>query len=95
LNPALSLYTDAHAGYRGLDAEYIHETVKFMRLSNVRDFRNSHETALENFLGACFKRAIKGQPMSPLKAFPPERLRCRGDLFGSMSGKDNDGGRLS
>ncbi len=82
------LYTDAHAGYRGLGFGYYHETVDHA----VEYVRGAvHTNGLENFW-ALFKRAIKGTYVSiepfHLNAYVVE------ETFRFNERKDGDGGRF-
>ncbi len=54
------LFTDAHAGYQGLEAEYLHEVVDHA-VEYVRD--HVHTNGMENFW-SLLKRTIKGTYVS-------------------------------
>ena len=82
------LYTDAHAGYRGLGKEYVHQTVDHA-IEYVRGA--VHINGMENFW-SLFKRAIKGTYVSiepfHLNAYVVE------EAFRFNERKDVDGGRF-
>lgn len=88
VEPGSRLFTDFHGGYRGLDAEYIHQTVDHA----VEYVRGAvHTNGIENFW-ALFKRAIKGTYVSVepfhLNAYVVE------ETFRFNERKDTDGGRF-
>lgn len=60
LVPGAELFTDTHRGYRGLDAEYVHQAVDH----SIEYVRGAvHTNGLENFW-SLFKRALKGTYVS-------------------------------
>ena len=82
------LFTDAHAGYRGLGTGYIHRTVDHA----VEYVRSAvHTNGLEN-VWALFKRAIKGTYVS-IEAFHLNSYVVE-ETFRFNERKDNDGGRF-
>lgn len=88
MEPGSRLFTDAHVAYRGLRANYVHETVDHA----VEYVRGAvHTNGLENFW-SLFKRAIKGTYVSiepfHLNAYVVE------ETFRFNERKSNDGGRF-
>jgi hypothetical protein len=86
--PGARLFTDSHAAYRGLDTDYLHETVDHA----VEYVRGAiHTNGMENFW-ALFKRAIKGTYISigpfHLNSYVVE------ETFRFNEREDNDGGRF-
>lgn len=88
VEPGSELFTDTHRGYRGLSADYIHQTVDHS-IEYVRG--NVHTNGLENFW-SLFKRAVKGTYVSitpcHLDAYVVEQT------YRFNERKDNDGGRF-
>jgi len=88
VDPGSRLFTDAHAGYRGLEADYIHQTVDHA-VEYVRG--EAHTNGIENFW-ALFKRAIKGTYVS-IEPFHLDPYVVE-ETFRFNERKDNDGGRF-
>lgn len=88
VEPGSELFTDTHKGYRGLSADYIHQTVDHS-IEYVHD--NIHTNGLENFW-SLFKRTVKGTYVSiapyHLDAYVVEQT------YRFNERKDNDGGRF-
>jgi transposase-like protein len=88
VEPGSELFTDAHRGYRGLSADYIHETVDHS-IEYVRG--KVHTNGLENFW-SLFKRTLNGTYVSiepyHLDAYVVEQT------FRFNESKDDDGGRF-
>lgn len=88
VEPGSELFTDAHRGYRGLSADYIHQTVDHS-IEYVRG--NVHTNGLENFW-SLFKRTVKGTYVS-IEPFHLEPYVVE-QTFRFNERKDNDGGRF-
>lgn len=82
------LYTDAHTGYEGLDAEYIHGVIDHSE-SYVKG--QIHTNGLENFW-SLLKRALKGTYVS-VEPFHLFRYLDE-QVFRFNNRKDNDAGRF-
>jgi hypothetical protein len=88
VEPGSRLLTDAHKGYLGLDADYVHEVVNHA-VEYVRG--TVHTNGIENYW-SLLKRTIKGTYVS----VEPYHLRryVEEQTFRFNERKDNDGGRF-
>lgn len=88
VEPGSELFTDTHKGYRGLSADFLHQTVDHS-IEYVRD--NVHTNGSENFW-SLFKRALKGTYVNVepfhLDAYVVEQT------YRFNERKDTDGGRF-
>ncbi len=88
VEPGSRLLTDAHKGYRGLNAEYVHEVINH----SVEYVRGTiHTNGIENFW-SLLKRGIKGTYVS-VEPFHLQRY-VEEQVFRFNERKDNDGGRF-
>jgi transposase-like protein len=83
------LHTDSHSGYRGLAADYVHQTVHHAALEYVRG--NVHTNGIENFW-SLLKRGLKGTYVS-VEPFHLGRYVSE-QVFRFNERTDNDGGRF-
>jgi len=88
VEPGSRLFTDAHAAYLGLGADYVHEAVDHA-IEYVRGA--VHTNGMENFW-SLFKRAIKGTYVS-IEPFHLDAYVVE-ETFRFNERKDNDGGRF-